>query len=78
MFTGAYEDSVIDQLRKETTAAGGQGAKYLPWLRPDPSIPSPGPGPELVKLLVGRCKEALKKLDAEGKLVPGGEVDFYY
>ncbi|KAL2195271.1 hypothetical protein P885DRAFT_40560 [Corynascus similis CBS 632.67] len=79
VYAAVYRDRDIDMYRKLTTEAAGTDANnLLPWLRVDTSIPAPPVGPELVKALTLRAKNMLKKLDEEGKLVPGGAVDYYY
>lgn len=78
VFVAVYKERDIDQYRKLTVEAAGEDAKHLPWLRFDRSIPAPPVGPELVKALTVRVKDVLKKLDEEGKLVPGAPVDYYY
>lgn len=79
VFAAVYRDRDIDLYRKLTLEAAGDEPKNLiPWLRVDTSIPAPPIGPELVKALCLRAKDALKKLNEEGKLVAGGAVDYYY
>jgi hypothetical protein len=79
VFAAVYKDRDIEMYRKLTMeAAGDDNPKVIPWLRVDKNIPAPPVGPELVKALCVRAKEALKKLDEEGKLTPGGAVDYYY
>lgn len=78
VFVAVYKDRDIDMYRKLTLEEAGDNPKLIPWLRVDKSIPAPPVGPELVKALTIRAKEALRKLDEEGKLVPGELVDYYY
>lgn len=79
VFTMIYRDVDIAMLRKTTLEVGGQGAKYLPWLRVDRALPTPPVGPEMVSALSARVKEVLDRLDKEGKLIATDDiVDFYY
>ncbi|EFX02786.1 hypothetical protein CMQ_2715 [Grosmannia clavigera kw1407] len=79
VFVAAYHDRDINTYRQLTGDASGENdKKLLPWLRVDRSIPAPPIGPELVRTLCARAKAKLAELNKEGKLVPGGSVDYYY
>jgi len=52
-----------------------EGCLNVPWLLNDKSKPTgvePGPGPEYAKIIMGRVKELLKKLENEGKFGKDG------
>ncbi|WYZ36758.1 hypothetical protein EsH8_II_000264 [Colletotrichum jinshuiense] len=62
----AFDDAAVEVLRG--AVANAQGARKVPWLRHDLSKPSPPIGPEYGKVVLARAKEALGKLEREGKL----------
>lgn len=62
----AFDDAAVEVLRGAVAKA--QGARKVPWLRHDLSKPSPPIGPEYGKVVLARAKEALGKLEREGKL----------
>jgi hypothetical protein len=66
---GAIQDSEIEAIQKAVSAASG--ISQIPWLRVDASKPAPPMGPGYATHIVGRLKEQLAKLDAEGKLGEG-------
>lgn len=72
---GGYDDSMIDEMRKATKAAG---APEVPWLRPDTTKPAPPLGPEYGKALVARLKTLMAEMQVEGKLDQGIEGVFWY
>ncbi|KAI5477146.1 hypothetical protein MNV49_006802 [Pseudohyphozyma bogoriensis] len=61
---GGYEDSDIEVLRK----ACRDTTQKVPWLKCDPSVPTPPLGPEYGKAVVERAKKRLRELREEGKL----------
>ncbi|OLN87223.1 hypothetical protein CCHL11_03602 [Colletotrichum chlorophyti] len=63
---GAFDDATTEVLRK--AVAETQGAREVPWLSQDSSKPAPPLGPEYGKAMVARVKEALTRLEGEGKL----------
>ncbi|KAJ4409643.1 hypothetical protein N0V91_002564 [Didymella pomorum] len=69
----AFDDRGIAELRE---AANVQGAKDVPWLRPDTSKATPPPGPLYGKAMVERIKERVKELEGRGELGRGGVVWF--
>ncbi|TKW52965.1 hypothetical protein CTA1_3924 [Colletotrichum tanaceti] len=75
---GAFDDAAVAVLRKAVADAqegGSADVRRVPWLRQDPDKPAPPLGPEYGKAMVARVKEALARLEAEGKLggTHGGE-----
>ncbi|KAJ6457361.1 hypothetical protein C8R45DRAFT_1033485 [Mycena sanguinolenta] len=65
VFGGAYEDAMIDAVRK--AVAETSGTKRIPWLRVDSNRPHPPIGPEYAAAIVARTKAMLAKLESEGK-----------
>ncbi|KAK6193686.1 hypothetical protein LQW54_012215 [Pestalotiopsis sp. IQ-011] len=63
---GGYDDAAAEVMLKATRAH--EGARGVPWLRPDSSKPSPPLGPEYGKALVARIKELIPKLESENKM----------
>ncbi|KAL9113247.1 MAG: hypothetical protein Q9227_002582 [Pyrenula ochraceoflavens] len=57
---GGYEDDQIKEMMDATNAV--EGAKKVPWLRPDLTKPTPPLGPEYGKALVRRIKETLRDI----------------
>lgn len=64
---GAFDDAVTAQMMKATAAV--EGAKRVPWLRPDMTKPHPPLGPEYGPAMALRIKERL------GQLMERGEMD---
>ncbi|KAK9775321.1 hypothetical protein SCAR479_07997 [Seiridium cardinale] len=62
---GGYDDASIELMM---AAAKDQGARSVPWLRPDLSKPAPPLGPEYGKALVQRIKELIPQLEREDKM----------
>jgi hypothetical protein len=74
---GAYTDDDVASLRKLIDETEGN-VRRIPWLRVDSSKPAPPLGPEYGKAVVERAREALKRLEGEGKLTEDdGEVYFF-
>lgn len=71
---GGYDDAAVKEIR----AAVGkkEGAKDIPWLRPDTSVPTPPLGPEYGKAMVQRTKACLDGLKKDGKIKGSEEVLF--
>ncbi|RBQ73591.1 hypothetical protein FVER14953_10872 [Fusarium verticillioides] len=64
---GAFEESDIATLRDAVKAV--DGARSVAWVRQDTTLPAPPvTSPEYPKLMTRRTKEAVIKLDKEGKL----------
>ncbi|GJC85907.1 hypothetical protein ColLi_08745 [Colletotrichum liriopes] len=77
---GAFDDAATAALREAVAGARAQsaGVRKVPWLRQDSSKPAPPLGPEYGKAMVVRVKEALARLQGEGKLDGGYEGDEWY
>jgi hypothetical protein len=68
---GAYEDEDIARLEKLVEGMT-PAARRIPWIRIAPPKPGGPPlGPAYALEVVARCKDGLKKLEAQGKLVEG-------
>jgi len=66
---GGYDDAAIEELRK--TAMETPGRRKVPWLKADQQKTAAGSQPgtkEYVESIATRIKEALRLLEAEGKL----------
>ncbi|KAG5798172.1 hypothetical protein H9Q69_002781 [Fusarium xylarioides] len=64
---GAFEESDIATLRDAVKTV--DGARGVAWLRQDTTLPAPPvTSPEYPKLMTRRTKEAVIKLDKDGKL----------
>ncbi|KAF5556139.1 hypothetical protein FPHYL_8064 [Fusarium phyllophilum] len=64
---GAFEESDIATLRDAVKTVNG--ARGVAWLRQDTTLPAPPvTSPEYPKLMTRRTKEAVIKLDKDGKL----------
>ncbi|GKT56796.1 hypothetical protein ColTof4_08664 [Colletotrichum tofieldiae] len=77
---GAFDDAATAVLREAVAGARAQSAdvRKVPWLRQDSSKPAPPLGPEYGKAMVVRVKEALARLQGEGKLDGSYEGDEWY
>ncbi|CAI6098711.1 hypothetical protein V2G26_001390 [Clonostachys chloroleuca] len=73
---GAFDDATIFLIRTEI--ARSITSPKLPWVRQDMEKPAPPLGPEYGKAMVARSKEALLKLQAEGKLDGTDDGLYYY
>jgi hypothetical protein len=71
---GGYDDAAVKVLRE--AVGQKEGARDVPWLRPDRSVATPPLGPEYGKAMVQRTKTCLDKLKKDGKIVGSGEVLF--
>lgn len=72
VFGGAFTDDMIAHLQK--LVAETKGARNIPWIRVNAQAVGPVPGsPEYAVAVTQRVKEALQRLDAEGKLDLEGE-----
>jgi hypothetical protein len=80
---GAYSDEAVAELRALVARAEAPGVRGIPWLRVDTGKTAADaaaqgpPGPEYGAQVAARAKEALARLEAEGKLV-GGESETYF
>jgi hypothetical protein len=69
----AFDDQGIVELRD---AARVEGARDVPWLRPDARKPMPPPGPAYGEAMVERIKVRVKELEERGELGNEGLVWF--
>ncbi|GKT47180.1 uncharacterized protein ColSpa_07361 [Colletotrichum spaethianum] len=67
---GAFDEAATAVLQTAVAHARAQSAdvRTVPWLRQDSSKPAPPIGPEYGQAMVVRVKEALARLEGEGKL----------
>ncbi|KAL9618236.1 MAG: hypothetical protein Q9160_007006 [Pyrenula sp. 1 TL-2023] len=63
---GAFDDAGTAQMMKATAAV--EGAKRVPWLRPDMTKPHPPLGPEYGPAMGLRIKERLEQLRGRGEM----------
>jgi hypothetical protein len=69
LFGGGYDDITIGEIRK--AVIGTQGVRKVPWLKADQQKTAMGPDPgtkEYNESIAPRVREALEKLEREGKL----------
>ncbi|ETS79259.1 hypothetical protein PFICI_09112 [Pestalotiopsis fici W106-1] len=71
---GGYDDSATDAMLQAVKQH--EGAKAVPWLRPDLTKPSPPLGPAYGKAMVRRIKELMPQLERENKM-DMTEVHYY-
>ena|ERR1700760_3612710 len=71
-----YGDEGITLMRSAVDAM--QGARPVPWGRPDKSVIMPPIGPEYGKRMVERVKESITRLKAENKLDGSTSEIFLY
>ncbi|KAF9878940.1 hypothetical protein CkaCkLH20_03840 [Colletotrichum karsti] len=78
----AFDDDALATIKKgvadAAAKAGGPEMRKVPWVRNDTSKPAPPIGPEYGRAVVARCKEALGRLEKEGKLDGGYDGDEWY
>ncbi|KAK1983564.1 hypothetical protein LZ30DRAFT_714075 [Colletotrichum cereale] len=68
---GALDDAATAVLQEAVAGARAlpfADVRTVPWLRQDPSKPTPPLGPEYGEAMVARVREALARLEGEGKL----------
>ena len=69
LFGGGYDGVTVEKMRKAATET--QGVRKVPWLKADQQKTARGPEPgtkEYSKSIAPRVKEALDRLEREGKL----------
>ncbi|KAI8653552.1 hypothetical protein NCS55_01342300 [Fusarium keratoplasticum] len=74
---GAFDEATIAPLRDAVKATSG--ARNVPWILQDLTLPAPPVGtPEYSALMTKRSKDALVKLEQEGKLDGGHDgIEWY-